>query len=283
VLNNLIPWDKSWLIRMGVLDLLWGRQEQTVEFLNNQEYLGDDLVALKSVCEAWELRSPMPVGESGTLYRFLRFACWKLNLKQEFILEGTLKTRPIAIDPRVILMSQIELLKLDHGTSQWASAAVLCGDQERLLDAPFKLRITYEAVEHWHKRRSIDRFWKPRKDSTIEHQADAFDRLMNGKSADFSAKQAEDFCFAYALCGLSAEEGEKRWPSLRGHESDRIVEMELAMAEARAGSVVESRDHRVVQAAAMWLVLNGRPALLRHPAAVNKSWPQFWEFLKQCV
>jgi hypothetical protein len=156
---------------------------------------------------------------------------------------------------------------------------VLLGDQERLPDAPYKLKLTYEAVTHWELFSHSS--WLPRRDGTIGRQAEAFDRLYYGKKANFKPEQAEDFCFAHAFCGLSAEEGERRWPSLRGHESDRIHEMETQAYVARSGGVVTSRDHRVVQALAMWCVANHELPLFAHPGAVSKSWPQFWDFLKQ--
>ena len=68
--NNLIPLDKSWIMRMGVLDLIQGYSD-TLEFLQKQEILSDDLIALRNAFLAWNSRDVIPVGESGTLYRFL--------------------------------------------------------------------------------------------------------------------------------------------------------------------------------------------------------------------
>ncbi|KPJ55780.1 hypothetical protein AMJ49_06350, partial [Parcubacteria bacterium DG_74_2] len=70
----------------------------------------------------------------------------------------------------------------------------------------------------------------------------------------------------------TAKEGEKRWPSLRGHESDRIAEMEQALRQTE----VVSRDHRVIQAIAM---LKRNKVAIKYPDSVRKSWPQFWKFL----
>ena len=71
---------------------------------------------------------------------------------------------------------------------------------------------------------------------------------------------------------MTAEEGEKRWPSLRGHESDRIAEMEEALQQKE----ITSRDHRVIQAIAM---LKRDKITIKYPDSVNKSWPQFWQVL----
>jgi hypothetical protein len=279
--GDLIPWDKSWIIRMGVLDLLSGKPDRTTEFLLSQSSLSDDLRMLNIAIECWYDGLPIMVGESGTLYRFLRFATWHMGMEAEFIKEGTLKTRPICNDPSIITLSQRELLKLDNGTSQWASAAVLMGDSERLSDAPYKLELTYKAVEHWRVTND-GKGWSPRRDATIERQASAFSRIFSSGKENFEPLQSEDYCLARALFNFSPKEGEKRWPSLRAHESDRIAEMEKALEEARTGKVIESRDHRVVQAVAMWCAVNRRSPTFRHPGAVNKSWPNFWEFMKLC-
>lgn len=279
--RDLIPWDKSWAIRLGVLDLLHGCSDDILGFLDAQSCLGDDLASLRSAVACWDAGVPVDVGESGTLFRFLRYAAWKRGIDKEFVVRGTLRDRDICSDPDIINWPQTKLLTLDHGTSQWASAAVLCGDEERLPDAPFKLKLTYEAVAHWSRTSTIG--WKPRKDETIERQAVAFVELLLTGKTSFVPQQAEDFCFAYTLCGMTAAEGWVNWPSLVGHESNRIDEMGQALLQAEKGEVVQSRDHRVVQAAAMWCKLNRKPLLFGCPGAVSKSWPQFWEFLKHCA
>jgi uncharacterized protein YvpB len=273
-----IPLDKSWIIRMGILDIVNGKND-IVTFLNSQESLGDDLLALKRAALAWKGTGPIDVGESGTLYRLLKYASWKLELGKEFIMRGTLPSRNIHDSPDVVHMPQAELLKLDKGTSQWASAAVLLGDQERIPNPPFKLKITYEAVDHWKSQREKGLPWEPRLDETIANQVAAYVELLKGNRPNFIPAQAEDFCFAYIFGYMTAEEGEKRWPALRAHESDRIVEVQTMLDNAKKGKPIASKDHRVVQALAMWSEVNGMPVTILYKDAVNKSWPQFWDFL----
>lgn len=273
-----IPLDKSWIIRMGVLDIVNGRSG-IIDFLNKQKNLGDDLIALQKAAETWNTHESIDVGESGTLYRFLQFASWKLELNKKFIKSGTLKNRKIIEDPNIVNLSQEELLKLDNNTSQWASASVLSGDSERLTNSPFKLKVTYEAVEHWNKKRKEGKVWEPKYDMTIKNQAETFLKLLQKQKVGFIAEQAEDFCFAYAFGYISLEEGDKKWPSLRTHESDRIEEIERSLKAAKEGKEIYSKDHRVVQAIAMWGTLNSRKMNILYPESVNKSWPQFWDFL----
>jgi hypothetical protein len=276
--RHFIPLDKSWINRMGVLDLANGRDDIGT-FLDAQSNLGDDLLALQRAAKVWKTDQPVDVGESGTLYRLLKFLSWKQGLDKKFILRGTLSSRKIADDPSIINLSQSELLRLDNQTSQWASAAVLAGDAERLSNAAYKLALSYEAVDHWNTQRLKGECWLPRYDKTILNQAKTYLKLLKGERPNFEPEQAEDFCFAFMFGYMTAEEGEKIWPNLRGHESDRIVEMQETLRKAIAGEPIDSRDHRAVQAVAMWGKVNKKEVKVLYPDAVNKSWPQFWSFI----
>ena len=76
-INNYIPLDKSWINRMGVLDLVYGYKD-IIDFLDKQENLNDDLLALKRAIKEWGNNQVIDVGESGTLYISLKFAVWTL-------------------------------------------------------------------------------------------------------------------------------------------------------------------------------------------------------------
>ncbi len=277
---KLIPLDKSWIIRMGVLDLLYGHPDIAL-FLNTQTDLSDDLLALKRACNTWYTNNPTNVGESATLYRFLQFASWKLNLNKSFIIEGTLKERKLNQDSSIINLSQQKLLNLpDEPTSQWASAAVLLGDKIRLVNAPHKLNLTYDAVDHWHNQSQQGKHWEVREDTTIRAQAQTFLTIFRGKPADFIPLQAEDYCFSRTFNYISKEDGLLQWPTLSGHESNRFEEMEKVMVSAKNGQEIISKDHRVIQAIVMWGLINKTPIQIVHPNAVSKSWPQFWKFIE---
>jgi len=277
-LNKYLPLEKSWIIRMGLLDLL-NNGSQIKTFLDTQENLGSDLLALKRVVQDWGSDRPLNVGESGTLYRFLLFISWNLNLKKSFIIAGTLKDRQVTQDPMIINLSQKELLELDGKTSQWASAKAIIGDGERLVNPPHLLDMTYEAIRHWHNRTSQNLDWEPNIDRTIKHQAEAFLGLLETGKTSFTPKQAEDYCFARALDLITKEEGEERWPALKNHESDRIESMEEELNNVKEGRPIISKDHRVVQAIAIWAKVNKKDVHFEHPESVNKTWPLFWSFL----
>lgn len=289
-----IPLDKSWMNRMGLLDLMHGKDD-TIKYLEKHfGELGDDLKALYRASAAWiEGKSVIPVCESGTLYRFLQFASWKMGLNKTFTLQGTLIPRDICDDPNIVNWPIEKLQALDNGTSQWASASVLMGSKERLDDLKnqqFKLKLTYEALEHWMQKRNKEERWEPRYDETIMGQAMAFlEILLNNRIPVFTPLQAEDYCFARAFGFMKKEEGEKRWPNLHTHESDRIMEMEKELKSFRNRDIIESKDHRVVQSIAMLQKTvmreleqksKGIPVNVKYPNSVNKSWPRFWDFLE---
>ncbi len=64
----------------------------------------------------------------------------------------------------------------------------------------------------------------------------------------------------------------ERKPTLRGHESNRLTEMEKALEEKE----ISYKDHRVVQAVVMFHKGN---IMVKYPSCVKKSWPQFWRFI----
>ncbi len=271
-----IPLDKSWIIRMGVLDLVNGYDDIIGFLKKHYDELNDDLHALYCASTQWISKKPIDVGESGTLYRFLKFASWKMGEKRKFILRGTLKDRNICDDPAIISWPLEQLLTLDNNTSQWASASVIMGNPERMPTVPYKLQVTYDAVDHWKSARSKGEAWEARHDETIRSQASAYLQWLKEGRIDFHPKQAEDYCFARAFNCIAAEEGKKRWPSLKGHESDRIAEMERALKQID----LSSKDHRVVQAVAM---RKKGEVMIQYPDCVKKSWPQFWRFLKDSL
>lgn len=267
--------------RIGVMDLLKG-YDDTIRFLGQlYENLGGDLQALCRASLQWNSNEPIDVGESGTLLRFLTFASWKLGHKREFIRRGTLEDRAITNDPTIADWPRERLLTLDGGTTQWVSASILMeylisGRAER---SPFQepeIQMTYDSIGHWDGARVQGKRWEPRYDETLSAQASAYLQWLKEGKMNFTPKKAEDYCFARAFNIMSAEEGVIRWPKLRGHESDRLSEMEKELQSDE----INSKDHRVVQAIAM---LRKGDVRIMFPDSVNKSWPQFWQFLEYAL
>ncbi len=273
-MEKYIPLDKSWIIRMGMLDII-NNKKTIIEFLNKQKNLGDDLLALKRIAENWGTNNPLDVGESGTLYRFVQFVLWKLNKENKIIKRGTLLNREITNNPKIINLSLKELLNLDNRTSQWASASVLLGNKEEIENPPNKLSLTYEAINHWKNNSP----WIPKYDKTLERQAKAFLNLLKTGSINFSPEHSEDYCFARAFNLLTAKEGEKLFPSIKSHETNRIAEMEKAIQQAEKNLQIDSKDHRVIQAVVMRQLSLKKSFSILNKNAVNKTWPQFWDFI----
>lgn len=285
IAETLPSFDKSWMIRLGVLDVFAG-STRMIDFLETQTDIGDDLEALKRVSKQWLADEPIEVGESGTIYRIFKFASW---MEQEqnpeaperlFVKKGSLVGRNITDDPAIIHWGLDDLLTLDKKTSQWATAAVLLQDRLRPTgDIDFKLAVTFDAKSHWITRRSQGKPWEARADNTINTQAAAYLQALRGSLPDFVPTQAEDYCFARAYGLITPELGEELWPKLRYHESDRIESMETAIAQAVNGEIIDINDHRVVQAIAMRFGLSRNR--FKYPDCVAKSWPKFWDFIEK--
>jgi len=264
-----------------MLDLINGCTD-IIRFLRKQEKLSDDLLALKRVAENWNSSNPLDVGESGTLYRFVKFTLWKLNKQREIIIRGSLKNRKICDNSAIVNWPLKKLLQLDNGTSQWASASVLNGNGEKVENSGLKLQLTCEAVEHWKEARNAGKCWEARLDKTIARQAIAFLNLLKTRKLEFKPEHSEDYCFVRAFNLITPEEGKERFPSLEGHETNRILEMEKALDEAKEYGRISSKDHRVIQAVVMKYMAKRKEIDVKHKNAVNKSWPKFWDFMDCC-
>lgn len=274
-----IPLDKSWIIRMGVLDLLSG-YDDCVRFLEQygKEHpgkLSGDLQALYRASLQWESGEEVDVGESRALYRMLKRASEELKLNKTFVRHGTLEKRKLGDEPENFTKPLHELAALP--TSQLASAYVLVkyamtGEIEVVPHDKPRLQDTYDAILHWKKARSQGEVWQPIYDDIILTQASAYLQWLKEGRMDFVPWHAEDYCFARAFGIMSAQDGEK-WPNLKDHESDRVPEMEQQLQQIE----VTSKDHRVVQAIAMLRKSKDR---IKYPLSVNKSWPQFWRFFE---
>jgi len=202
-LNALLPADKSWFIRVAFLSFLHGKPLPQPPEDANADIKGL-LHALAP--ETWKGKE-IPVGDSATAFRFLQFHLWKSGEKKTLIKGPILAPRPLCDDPSIIHLPQKELLKLDKSTSQWASAAALCGDPHRISNPPNKLALSYEALDS----PDADAI---RPDATILRQAEAFLEVLRTGTTGFLPSHSEDFCFANAFALLSAKDGARRWPSL---------------------------------------------------------------------
>jgi len=280
-LSKYMPLDKSWIIRMGFLDLINGYDDIT-KFLDKEKDSGDDMIALKRVVRDWNTNKPLYPGESATIYRFGRRASHTLGLNKKFILRGTLIERAKKF-PRIKDIANKSIRELlDLGTSQEASAAVLMGNKEQVDNPPYKLQLSYDAVSHWDDRREKGLCWIERYDKTIEKQALAYINLLKTGKMDFTPEHSEDYCFARIFNLITPEQGEKKFPSLIGHETNRIREMERIIDLINKDAVVDTPDHRVAQAHAMNQLVRGKDIKLKDRSVVNKSWPLFFDFIDYC-
>lgn len=293
VSKGYIPWFKSQIIRMGILDLLGGYGPgDLIKFLDSQMDLGGDLQALRRVAEVGNDRSkPIDVGESGTIYRFVRFYLWKYGIDQEIVMGGTLtkRAKEMGATPEIIHWPLAKLLTLEGGTTQWATMAILMGNKETLREIPFYIQQTYDAIEHWEKQRKCGMVWVPQRDPTLIAQVEGYASFLKTGKINIQPTRLGDCdlaCFLMAFGVLTPEEAKEIWPQIQFHESDRMLEMTRTAREILRRGIIHTNDHRVAHANAMLLrYLNPKISIyaikqkFSNPDCVNKTWPRFWDLL----
>jgi len=292
--RGLIPWGKGLGIRYAMMDLRYNAGHDYVNdslnFLaDNLNDLPDDLKSTKDALQSWMARGPIGVGESGTLYRCLRFYSWLLGEHRDFVTRGTLEHRiergAICDNTEIVGWPEERLLQLDGGTSQWATASYIFRNNRRKVDSPPpKLKLTYDAVEHWDEQRARGKCWVPQRDDVLLRQAVSFIDILHAGRTDFVPREAEDAAYACAMGIMDSSEAARRFPSLSGHESDRTTSIREAIEASDAGEPICSQDHRVIQAVALRQRRQGKTAAeiksgITYPENVSKSWPQFFTFL----
>jgi hypothetical protein len=288
-----IPWFKSQIIRMGILDLLgsYGPGD-LIKFLDSQEDLGGDLKALRRIVEVWSDSSkPFDVGESGTIYRFIRTYTWKYGIDRPIFISGNLKKRveEMGATPEIIHWPLKKKLTLEGGTTQWATMAILMGNEEVLPEVPFYIQQTYDAKLHHKERRSRGLVWEPQRDPTLTAQVEEYVRFLKTGKISIKPTKLGDCdlaCFLMAFGVMTPEEAKELWPMIQFHESNRVKEMREALEQLRLGEVICTDDHRVVQALAMRvqsadlkIPIDAIKQRFHNPSCVNKTWPQFWNLM----
>jgi hypothetical protein len=284
-----IPLDKSWLIRMGILDLTRGfGSRDLLNFLNSCENLGNDLEALKRIALVWDTNEPFDVGESGTIYRFIKFYLLKNNIDREIKISETLihRVKKMNINYDMINWPLAKLGTLEGGTTQWQTMAILLGNKEKLSEIPFYLQKTYDAIQHWEEKRKNGQMWIAQKDPTLLVQSTLYLNFLKNGKIDLIPTKLGDcdlYCFLRAFDAVGKKWAEKNWPQLSEHESSRFEEMERTLLELEKGETISTKDHRVVQAEAMLLLSKSHSISVEsikqrfdNPQCVNKTWKSFW-------
>jgi len=276
--KGFIPLSKYWSLRLGFLDII-NETGLFIPQIENRDDLGDDAKKMIVISKEWRIKNEHNVGEGGALFRYLQFASWKYHLGKKFVKEGTLKDRKMCDNPEIVNWSIKKLLELDNNTPQWASVAILLGNKEEIPDNYF-LNLSKEALEEYNFARKEGRLCKLRYDETLLLQARAFIGALESGKVEYTPKQQDEYCFARVFGLIDREEGERRWPELRGHESNRLEEMEKMIGKYERGEEIDSRDHRVAQALKMRAFYDKKEIKFLFPRCVSKSWPQFWKFMK---
>ena len=277
-----LPWHKSLIIRFAFLDLIHGKEQRSIDWLEaHYDKLGDDLHALLRTLKQYLAGEDLNVGESGTLLRFWHYFLWTTNDKRSIITRGTLKLRNISRDPDLINWSVDELAEHPEETSQWASIAVLFGKRGTKRHIDPHISLSYRTRNEWEQATERGEMWPARRDDFITECIEAYADYRQTGVMKLRLDNSEKGCQGVAFGLISWQEMKRRWPKSVNHESNRPQAMRFALRRARLRKVfwwlkIWSDDHRVVMAMAM----RGIPReAFSNPDCVNKTCPFFWEIL----
>jgi len=282
------PPDKSKANRRLFLDAM-NRKDDTIKVVGRmiakREQLGKDIVAGYLSAGNWNSGEPMNVLESGSVYRYYRFAAWKLGQDRKFVKTGTLVDRKICDDPNIVNYSLKELGKVDKRTSQWQSAAAMMGNIEYLENPPYKFQVTKQVIKDWTLHQNAqEKFgrkirWDLEKDDTILELEKSFLNMIRTGNFVMEPRDSERFCYLNILGDMTPEEGKKRWSSLEGHEENRIIESEKAKRQVIAGERPTSMDHRIQQACGLLQIYRGQK-LDVNMRVIDKTWELYDGYAK---
>ena len=251
------------------------------KFLDKFPYdeMSDDVRACKDALKAWKSgESHIPVRN----FRSLAVATdmlikqgWDKN-KRELLMGKELRNRVL----------------YDENSSQKVSAIILTMNDNVMEDRILKRDSIDKLIPQIQNAIVVKNIYKDmrvvqsttiyKEDETISRHFNYYIAKLCGKDVKLEIKSAEDIPLAYMMNEIELSEAEKRFPSLRNHETDRIRELEYQKRRLYIKPSIYSTDHRVVMACAMANNLQeGDFKKIGYDYSVNKSFPKFWEMLEE--
>ena len=277
-----LPLDKSWIKCLTLLEIRGGFDGKIRRFLNNfpEDEMSDDVKACRDLLNAWNNKNYyLPVRN----FRSLAVG-----------LEAIMRTKK-EIKYEMLMGSQLKKRKLhDENSSQGISAMILCGKLENVIKEfrivnPYKLnhhnRVAFEALVSYETEKDFKTYDISKsiykEDKTLMKQFDFFINKLQGNDIELKIDSAEDVPLAVAFGLMDLKTAEEKYPQLRNHETDRIEEMKNNFDSG----VCISIDHRIVMARSMIDVINGKlpDRLIAYPKSTNKSFPKFWNYIKEVI
>lgn len=295
ILETIQP-DTGGLIRGGFLDLTRGYgPDYLVKIIDGLGNPGTDTRDLRTWAVSFNDRSSLEM-ESGTLFRLVWFYHTARGIDRKLIPTKTLveRVKKMNLNPAMVGWPLEKLGTLDGGTSQYQTVAVLMGNNETLTRVPFYLRKTYDWKAEWEEDRPAGRMWKVPRDPTLIAQSEDYIHYLKTGRIRTVPKELGDcdlYCFLRTFGAVDRAWGEKNWPQLAKHESNRFETTEEMLKQIERGESVTSSDHRVVEAGAKLIqareLMAGRvsPSVdairsqFLNSDCVAKKWPGFWNAL----
>lgn len=249
---------------------------------------GEDIAAAINVSRQLKTGGILDPGDSRTLLIMLRMLLWSTKTTRKVCLSPMQVARQVEDDPEIATWTLEKMLTLSNGTTQFASAAILLQNRKpdeiealiRLLPPEKRpmIQLTKTIKTAWLKNHTQNNPFSLEQlepEAVLQRQArHYYSEQMSGTKIPYHATHSEEAIYAVLHGDMLLEEAAARFPMLRSHETDRIAEIEKVLC----GDVVDSIDHRIVQAALLTNTVAHWTS--RSEKAVRKTWPDFFEFLQ---
>ncbi len=268
----LLPPEKSWYANLGYLALVEGNPIVIESLRSYGVLLSRDTM---DMCASSEQilggGREITVGEGGAWARKLAYGNAKFGWGLTIIKHGTLVGRPDEFMPELVDATVADLRKLNKGSSQLASAAVLSGnDEPEPDDAPYHLSMAYEARDFWEQWPK-NQLLPLRRDATLRRQTLSWLNWRRTGTFLLDLVQPEDYPIGRVFGVITPEQAlERGWGSLEGHESSRFFSVDDSIDLVAQGLPVPYADHRILQALRF---RHGWWPRFDHVDAISKSWP----------
>lgn len=265
-----LPLDKSWIKCITVLEMQegYGSDGAVRNFLNSypDNEMSDDVKACRDVLNALHNKSNVfPVRNFRSLA--VALTCLKSIDRNNILLGSQLRRRKL----------------IDENSSQLKSAKMLTGKKEQVLadypnihDMPYHVYMAYEAETFRYDKTTIYR-----EDRTLTKQFAYFINKLQDKDTKLEVNSAEDVPLAYMFGEIELSEIKSTYPQMVNHESNRIDELNAVTRTPGASQIMYTDDHRIVMACEMFGIVNDSQYKFMHPECVNKSFPNFFKYIKE--
>lgn len=279
---SIIPYDKYWILQMGILDMI-NDKDSIFIFLENNQNITEELKNFKITYLDWTFnKNIVYVGYSNYIYYVLIYIIYKKNLNIELFTDDNIKKINDNEIKKILDFSQNNLIDLgekDIYYIYFASALILLGDEERLDSPPLFIKKTYKIVDEWNKSYNMDENWDLKYDPIIEHQFNYLKKYNSNNHISFIPKYSEDF-FYYSILRDNLKIKKNSYNCFNKIKQNLLLLKEIkdTLYQYKTDKTILSKNDRIIQAIVIKSILEKKNIKVKYPNCVQKSWNNFWNY-----